>query len=183
MFEVTAGHGNGRKKGQKLPYPSLIYGVFAAQKELRFDYEFLTKKKPLVIYRLVEKSKSKQEKSISSDPDVTISALAPPADITIGPTIATLTQVKDLNAQLAKHGDKLGFVEKVSLDLSSKFKILFPATAVATPVPGNVTTSVATAQPTDSQPKEQGQNSFESPSSKHHKKSRECILWCFYFYF
>ena len=48
----------GRKPGQKLPFPSLIYGVLAAEKELKFDYEFLTKNKPLVIHRLMEKAKS-----------------------------------------------------------------------------------------------------------------------------
>ena len=101
---------------------------------------------------LVEKGKSKREKSTAVDLNVITSVPAPLVDVTIGPTIASLIQeVQDLKAQLAKHSDTLGFVEKVSLDLWSKFKIMFPATfaphqtTVATPVPGNVATSTATA--------------------------------------
>ena len=131
----------------------MIYGVFSTQKELSFDSEFLTKMKPLVIYRLVEKGQSKGEKSTLVDTDVTTSALAPPTDVTIGLAIVALTQeVQDLKAQLAKHDDTLGFVEKVSLDLWSKFKIFFLAsfaphqTDVAILVPENVATSTAVAQ-------------------------------------
>ena len=62
-------------------------------------------------------------------------------------------EAQDLKAQLAKHGDTLGFVEKVSLDLLSKFKILFPTTfaphhkAAETPIPEDVVTSAVGAQP------------------------------------
>ena len=125
--------------------------MLAAEKDLKFVYEFFTNKKLLVIYRFVKKRKSKGEKS-TSDPDVTISAPAPPTDVTIGPAIAALTQkVQDLKAQLAKHGDTLVFVEKVSLDLWSKFKVLFSTafapyqTGVVTPVLGNVVMSVVIA--------------------------------------
>ena len=140
----------------------MIYGVLAAQKELKFDYAFLIKKKPLVTYMLVKKGKSKGKKSTSTDPDLTTSALALSADVTIGPAIVALTQeVHGLKAQLAKHSDTLGFVEKVSLDLWFKFKVLFPAafaphqTTDAAPVLGNVTKPIETAQPANSQPKEQ----------------------------
>ena len=92
IFESIAGYGNGKNQGQKLPDPSLIYGVLATQKELNFDYEFLTKKKPLVTYRLVKRGKSKEEKSTSADPEVTTSVPASSADVTTGPTIAALTQ-------------------------------------------------------------------------------------------
>ena len=96
----------------------MIYGLLAVEKELRFDFEFLTKKKPLVIYRLVEKNKSKGEKSTSADPDVTTFVPAQPIDVKIGSSIAALIQeVQDLKAQLVKHSDTLGFMEKVSLDL------------------------------------------------------------------
>ena len=157
IFESIAGYGNRKKKGQKLPYHSLIYGVLAAQKELKFDSEFLTRRKPLVIYMLVEKGKSKGEKFTSTYRDVTTCALAPPTDVTKGPAITALTkEVQDLKAQLAKHGDTLGFIEKVSLDLWSKFNVVFPATVaphqigVTTPVPGNVATSAATVQSANS---------------------------------
>ena len=134
-----------------------------------------------------KKRKYKGKKSTLVDPNVTTYAPAPSADGIIGPTIATLTQeVHDLKAQLDKHGDTLGFVEKVSLDLWSKFKVLFLVafaphqTTAATPVPGNVATSAGTAQPTVSQ---QGQKSANTPSSKRHKKSRERSFWCFYLCF
>ena len=163
--------------------------MLATQKELKFDSEFLTKNKPLITYRLMEKGKSKGEKSTSADPDVIASAPTPPADVTTRPAIAALTQeVQDLKAQLAKHSDTLSFVEKVPLDLWSKFKILFPAafaphqTAVETLVPGNVATFTTTAHPANSQPKEQGQKLAETPPSKRHKTIREC-LWCFCFCF
>ena len=91
MFEYIVGYGNERKQGLKLPFPFLIYGVLATQKELKFDSKFLTKKKPLVTYRLMEKVKSKGEKSTSADPNATISTPTP-ADITTGPAWAALTQ-------------------------------------------------------------------------------------------
>ena len=91
IFESIAGYTNGKKQGQKLPYTSLIYGVLVAQKRLKFDSEFLTKKKPLVNYMLVEKSMSKREKSTLAYPDVTTSAPTPSVDVTTGPAIAVLT--------------------------------------------------------------------------------------------
>ena len=90
MFEFIAGYGNEKKQAQKLLFPSLIYGVLVAQKELKFDFEFLTKKKPLIIYKLVEKAKTKGEKSTSTEPDVTTFALAP-VDVTTGLDLAALT--------------------------------------------------------------------------------------------
>ena len=144
MFEFIASHKNGRKQGQKLPFPFLIYGVLVAQKELKLDSEFLTKKKPLVTYRLVEKAKPKEKKSgvPIPDPDVTTSA---PTNTNSGPTLALLTQkMQELKAQIAKHVNTLGFVEKVSLDLLSKFKTMLPTTftphqqAVGTLVLGDV---------------------------------------------
>ena len=57
------------------------------------------------------------EKSTTADTDVTTSAPTP-VDVTTGPVLAVLTQeVQELKVQLAKHGDTLGFVEKLSLDL------------------------------------------------------------------
>ena len=44
VFESIASYGNGRKQGQKLPYPSLIYSMLDTQKQLKFASEFLTKK-------------------------------------------------------------------------------------------------------------------------------------------
>ena len=108
-------------------------------------------------------SVSKGKKPTSADTDVTTSTPAPLVDVTTRPAITALThEVQDLKAQLAKHGDTFGFIENVSFDLLSKFKILFLTAftlhhiAVATPTPGNVATSTATTQPADSKPKVQG---------------------------
>ena len=90
MFKFTVGHGNEKKQAQKLPFPCLIYGVLASQKDLKFDLEFLNKKKPLIIYRLMDKAKTKGEKSTSTDPNVTTFAAAP-AHVTTGPDLAALT--------------------------------------------------------------------------------------------
>ena len=90
MFEFIASHKNGRKQGQKLPFPFLIYGVLVAQKELKLDSEFLTKKKPLVTYRLVEKANSKGEKFEvpTTNLDVTTST---PANTNSRPALVLLT--------------------------------------------------------------------------------------------
>ena len=72
--------------------------MLVVHKELKYDLEFLTKKKPLVIYKLVEKAKTKGEKFASANLDVIISAPAP-ADVTTGPALVTLTQeVQELKA-------------------------------------------------------------------------------------
>ena len=72
--------------------------MLATKKELKFDSKFLTKKKPLVICRLVEKAKFKGEKSTSADLDATTSAPVR-TDVTTKPAIVALTQeVQDLKA-------------------------------------------------------------------------------------
>ena len=65
------------KNGKKFPYPSLIYVIHSSQKELKTPFEHLTKKMPLVTYRLVERAKAKGEKIEEVEADIATPATGP----------------------------------------------------------------------------------------------------------
>ena len=74
IFDCIAAHLNGKRRNQKLPFPTLIYGILLSQKELREGNEYLIPLMKTVSYKMKEKVKSQGEGDDEVVPEPTIVA-------------------------------------------------------------------------------------------------------------